>query len=57
MTLTTPECPLDRQITAQVQQRLLELPGVQQAEVGLVFDPPWDRSRISEDGLRQLRLR
>jgi metal-sulfur cluster biosynthetic enzyme len=57
MTLTTPECPLARQITTQVQQRLLELPGVQEAEVGLVFDPPWDRSHISEEGLRQLRLR
>jgi len=57
MTLTTPNCPLARQIATQVRQKLLELPGVTEARVELVFDPPWDESRISEEGRRQLRLR
>lgn len=57
MTLTARACPLARQITAQVRQKLLELPGVSEAEVELVFDPPWDESRISDEGRRQLRLR
>ncbi|MBM3860219.1 MAG: metal-sulfur cluster assembly factor [Verrucomicrobia bacterium] len=57
MTLTARTCPLARQITAQVRQKLLELPGISEAEVELVFDPPWDESRISDEGRRQLRLR
>ena len=57
MTLTAQACPLAHQITARVQQKLLELPGVTDAQVELVFDPPWTPSRISEDGKRQLRLR
>jgi len=57
MTLTARACPLVRQITTQVQQKLLELPGVTEAQIDLVFDPPWDESRISDEGRRQLRLR
>lgn len=57
MTLTAPTCPLARQITAQVQQKLLELPGIAEAQIDLVFEPPWDESRISEEGRRQLKLR
>lgn len=56
MTLTTTECPLARQITGKVQQKLLELPGIAEAEVRLAFDPPWTPSRISEEGRRQLGL-
>ncbi len=57
MTLTARSCPLARQITMQAQQKLLELPGVTEARVELVFEPPWDESRMSEEGRRQLRLR
>jgi metal-sulfur cluster biosynthetic enzyme len=57
MTLTARSCPLARQIVGQVEQKLRELPGVVEGVVDLVFDPPWDESRISEAGRRQLRLR
>ena len=57
MTLTAQTCPLTHQITTKVQQKLLELPGIVDAHIELVFDPPWDESRISQDGRRQLHLR
>ena len=56
MTLTAPGCPLARQIVADVEEKLLSLPGVGAAVVELVFDPPWDTSRVSEAGRRQLRM-
>jgi metal-sulfur cluster biosynthetic enzyme len=57
MTLTARACPLARQIVTQVEQKLRELPGVTEGVVDLVFEPPWDESRISAEGRRQLRLR
>ena len=56
MTLTTPECPLARQITGQVQAKLLELPGVGAAAVELVFEPRWDAARVTPAGRQRLRL-
>jgi FeS assembly SUF system protein len=51
MTLTAPNCPVADSLPAQVKQRILELDGVTSAKVDLVFDPPWDRSRMSEAAL------
>jgi FeS assembly SUF system protein len=48
MTLTAPGCPLAGSIVEDVRQKLLELEGVQSAEVDLVWDPPWSPDRISE---------
>ena len=56
MTLTAPGCPLARQIVASVEEKLRQVPGVSTARVELVFEPPWDASRISEEGRRQLRM-
>lgn len=56
MTLTSRECPLSRQITENVHQKLLEIPGVSDAHIQLVFDPVWDSTRITEDGRRQLGM-
>ena len=56
MTLTSPGCPLAGQISAQVQRKLLELPGVGEANVEVVFDPPWSFARISPDGKKTLGL-
>jgi FeS assembly SUF system protein len=51
MTLTAPNCPVADSLPAQVKQRILELDGVTSAKVDLVFDPPWDRSKMSEAAL------
>lgn len=56
MTLTSPACPLAGQISAQVQRKLLELQGVGEANVEVVFDPPWSFARISADGKKTLGL-
>ncbi|HTS16324.1 MAG TPA: metal-sulfur cluster assembly factor [Verrucomicrobiae bacterium] len=56
MTLTSPGCPLAGQISAQVQRKLLELPGVGEANVEVVTDPPWSLSRVTPDGKKLLGL-
>jgi probable FeS assembly SUF system protein SufT len=48
MTLTAPACGMGPVIAEEVRQRILEIPTVASCEVELVFDPPWDRSRMSE---------
>lgn len=48
MTLTAPGCPVADQILADVEHALLAIPEVERAEVRLVFEPPWDPSRMSE---------
>lgn len=56
MTLTAPGCGMGAVLVAEVRQRLLRLPGVREVEVRLVFDPPWDRNRMSEAARLKLGL-
>jgi len=56
MTLTAPGCGMGDAIADDVCERLLALPQVAQATVNMVFDPPWDRSRISEGAALLLGL-
>ena len=48
MTLTAPNCPVAGDILDEVQRKVAEVPGVQQALVELTFDPAWDRSMMTE---------
>ena len=48
MTLTAPNCPVADILPTQVKQRISAVPGVSSVSLDLVFDPPWDRSRMSE---------
>lgn len=50
MTLTTPGCPMHESLCGGVQVALLNLEGVDDAEVELVWDPPWHPSMMSETG-------
>lgn len=50
MTLTTPGCPMHESISLGVQTALLGLDGVTDAEVEVVWDPPWHPSMMSEQG-------
>jgi probable FeS assembly SUF system protein SufT len=54
MTLTAPACGIGPVIVDDVRRRVLGVPGVKDAEVELVFDPPWDPSRMSEAAKLQL---
>ncbi len=56
-TLTSPGCPLGPVIDGQIQDALLDLPGVRQVETRLTFSPPWDpRTMASEDVKMQLGI-
>jgi metal-sulfur cluster biosynthetic enzyme len=57
MTLTTPGCPMHQSIAWGVQQALLNLEGVDEVEVELVWDPPWNPGMMSETGRRATGLR
>jgi probable FeS assembly SUF system protein SufT len=54
MTLTAPGCGIGPVLVDDVRRKLLGTPGVKDAEVNLVFDPPWDPSRMSEAARLQL---
>ena len=53
MTLTTPGCPMHESIAWGVQSVLLNLEGVEEVDVQLVWDPPWTPARMSEDARAQ----
>lgn len=48
MTLTAPGCTMSDVIKAEVERKLAALAGVRQVHVEIVFDPPWDQSKMSE---------
>ena len=54
MTLTAPGCPVAGSLPLEVQRKIATVPEVQDAEVVLVWDPPWDKSRMSEEALLML---
>jgi len=56
MTLTAPGCGMGTVIAGDAQQKLLYLPGVQGADVEIVWDPPWHQSMIAAEGRRILGL-
>lgn len=56
MTLTAPGCHMGGQIAADAQEKILALEQVEEANVELVWDPPWHQSMISADGRKKLGL-
>jgi probable FeS assembly SUF system protein SufT len=56
MTLTAPGCGMGPAIAGDAQVKLLGLPGVEDAHVEIVWDPPWHHSMISEQGKKVLGL-
>lgn len=56
MTLTAPGCGMGGVIAGDAQQKLLALPGVKEAAVEIVWDPPWHHSMITEQGKKVLGL-
>lgn len=48
MTLTTPNCPVAGSLVGEVQRKVASVPGVSSAAVNLVWEPPWDKSKMSE---------
>ena len=56
MTLTAPGCPVGGQIVAWVEEAVRAVAGVETAIVNLVFDPPWDQSKMSDEAKLELGL-
>ena len=56
MTLTAQGCPEHVNISAQVKSRLEQLPGVRNASVNIVWNPPWTPERLSADARKQLGI-
>jgi FeS assembly SUF system protein len=56
MTLTAPNCPVAGSLPGEVQKKVAALPGVTSAKVDLVWEPPWDKSRLSEAAQLELGL-
>lgn len=48
MTLTAPGCPVAQTFPGTVEERVKAVPGVSEAHVEIVWDPPWEKSRMSE---------
>lgn len=56
MTLTAPGCPVAQTFPGEVEGKLYTVPGVNEAIVDLVWDPPWDQERMTEAAKLQLGL-
>ena len=56
MTLTAPGCGMGPVLAAEAKSKIESIPGVDEAEVELVWDPPWNQAMISEVGKMQLGL-
>ncbi|WP_299296133.1 SUF system Fe-S cluster assembly protein [uncultured Erythrobacter sp.] len=56
MTLTTPNCPVAESMPSEVELRAGSVPGVRDAEVVLVWDPPWDPGKMSDEARLELGM-
>ena len=56
MTLTTPHCPVAESMPSEVELRVGAVPGVGDAEVVLVWDPPWDPAKMSDEARLELGM-
>ena len=56
MTLTAPNCPMADYVVEQVKSAVEDVPGVVSAQIDLVWEPIWDKSRMSEEALVELGL-
>jgi FeS assembly SUF system protein len=56
MTLTTPNCPAAGELPGQVENAVAGVPGVREAKVNIVWDPPWDQSRMSDEARTTLNM-
>ena len=56
MTLTAPGCPSAQELPEMVRDAVLAVPGVTNADVVTVWDPPWDPSRMSDEARTELNM-
>ena len=56
MTLTTPNCPVAESLPKEVKDSVKEIKNVKEVDLELVWDPPWDKSMMSEAAKLELNL-
>ena len=56
MTLTSPNCPVAESLPKEVKDNILQVKGVSDVKLNLVWDPPWDKSKMSEAAKLELNL-
>jgi len=56
MTLTTPHCPVAESMPGEVELRVSSVPGIATADVNLVWDPPWDPAKMSDEARLELGM-
>ena len=56
MTLTAPACPAAQTLPVEVKRKVAQVPGVADVKVDIVWDPPWDRDRMSDAAKLQLGM-
>ncbi len=54
MTLTAPNCPMVDELLQDVHDAVSDVPTIEDVAIELTFDPPWDKSRMSEEALLEL---
>jgi FeS assembly SUF system protein len=56
MTLTSPNCPVAESLPREIREKTLSVDGVNEAEIELTFEPPWDQEMLSEEAKLELGL-
>lgn len=56
MTLTAPNCPVADQVLMEVKTAVEQVEGIKEADVNLVFDPPWDQSMLTDEAKLELGM-
>ena len=56
MTLTTPNCPVAESLPKEVKDSVMQVEGIKNVELDLVWDPPWNKSMMSEAAKLELNL-
>jgi FeS assembly SUF system protein len=56
MTLTTPHCPVAESMPGEVELRVASVPGIRDAEVNLVWDPPWGPDKMTDEARLELGM-
>ena len=56
MTLTTPNCPVAESLPKQVKDHIMKIEGVSEVNLNLVWEPPWDKDKMSEAAKLELNL-
>ncbi|MDP7197676.1 MAG: SUF system Fe-S cluster assembly protein, partial [SAR202 cluster bacterium] len=56
MTLTSPNCPVAESLPYQVKENIMKVEGVSDVKLNLVWEPPWDKDKMSESAKLELNL-